>query len=116
MDKGKKRSAHSASGARADYQKLEDVIGCKWSVSVLQSIAVGAVRPGELERSIAGISTKALSERLRKLQAYGLISKSVFPEVPPHTEYHLTCNGEKLVSIIQQICQLDHAIASVDES
>lgn len=94
----------------AGYRHLEDVVGCKWSVSVLQAVAAGVVRPGALERQIAGISTKVLSERLRKLTAYGLLTKHVLPEIPPRTEYALTPNGEKLAAIIAQIAELDAAI------
>lgn len=89
------------------YHKLEDVVGCKWSVSVLLAIDAGISRPGALERHISGISTKVLSERLRKLTAYGLLEKQSFPEVPPRTEYSLTPSGRKLISIIQQIHTLD---------
>ena len=94
----------------ASYRQLEDVVGCKWSVSVLQAVAAGISRPGALERHIAGISTKVLSERLRKLTGYGLLDKQVYAEVPPRTEYALTANGEKLVAIIGQIRQLDDVI------
>lgn len=98
-------------GVRPDsYQKLEDVVGCKWSVSVLSEIADGVHRPGALERSIEGISTKVLSERLRKLSEYGLIGKQVFAESPPRTEYALTDAGRRLVAIIRQIKQLDDEI------
>ena len=76
-------------------------------MSVLLGIAAGVKRPGELERHIDGISTKVLSERLRKLTAYGLLSKQVFPEVPPRTEYELTETGLKLIEIIRQIRELD---------
>lgn len=89
------------------YRKLEDVIGCKWSVSVLLSINAGTNRPGALERSISGISKKILSERLRKLTSYGLLNKQSFPEVPPRTEYSLTPAGRQLIKIIQQIQFLD---------
>ncbi|HVK99664.1 MAG TPA: helix-turn-helix domain-containing protein [Dongiaceae bacterium] len=93
--------------SRSEYARLEDVIGCKWSVSVLLAVAQGVNRPGALERQIDGISTKVLSERLRKLSAFGLLEKQVFPEVPPRTEYRLTPVGERLVEIIGQIQQLD---------
>lgn len=101
---------NSPSGVRANYQKLEHVVGCKWSVSVLQAVAAGVVRPGALERHIAGISTKVLSERLRKLTRYGLLAKRVYAEVPPRAEYSLTANGIKLVRIIGQIRDLDEEI------
>ena len=90
-----------------NYQKLEDVIGCKWSVSVLLAIEAGINRPGMLERHIDGISAKVLSERLRKLTVYGLLEKHSFAEIPPRTEYTLPVLGKKLVSIIQQIHELD---------
>jgi len=94
------------------YTQLEDVIGCKWSVSVLRAVAAGVARPGALERHVAGISTKVLSERLRKLTTYGLLAKHAYAEVPPRTEYSLTPNGRRLVSIIDQIKVLDDEIRS----
>ena len=98
----------------ASYHKLEDVVGCKWSVSVLQAISAGIERPGALERHIKGISTKVLSERLRKLTAYGLLAKQVYAEVPLRTEYTLSGKGKKLVHIIEQIKELDDDSASTD--
>jgi DNA-binding HxlR family transcriptional regulator len=96
--------------SRSTYRQLEDVIGCKWSVSVLLAVAEGVSRPGALERHIDGISTKVLSERLRKLTAYGLLTKKSYPEVPPRTEYSVTVSGEKLTKIIRQVQDLDVAL------
>ncbi|PCJ30060.1 MAG: transcriptional regulator [Gammaproteobacteria bacterium] len=92
------------------YRQLEEVIGCKWSVSVLKAVADNVIRPGKLERHIAGISKKVLSERLRKLTDYGLLQKQSYAEVPPRTEYSLTDNGKKLISIIVQLSTLDMQI------
>jgi DNA-binding HxlR family transcriptional regulator len=64
-------------------------------------------RPGELERSIEGISTKVLSEGFRKLVEYGLLDKKTFKELPPRTEYYLTEKRKKLVDIILQIQEID---------
>ena len=94
------------------YAQLEDVVGCKWSVSVLQAVAVGISRPGALERYVKGISTKVLSERLRKLTRYGLLCKHVYAQVPLKTEYSLTPYGQKLIGIIDQIKLLDGEIKS----
>lgn len=105
MEKAKKISPTR----KSSYHKLEDVIGCKWSVSVLMAISQGINRPGELERSIPGISTKVLNERLRKLLEYRLLTKQQFNELPPRTEYQLTAKGEKLIEIIVQIKALDEA-------
>jgi DNA-binding HxlR family transcriptional regulator len=94
--------------SRKDYECLEQVIGCKWSVSILIAVKKGVTRPGTLERSIEGISTKVLSERLKKLTAYGLLNKMRFNEIPPRTEYSITEFGEKVVGIIIQIHELDN--------
>ena len=96
--------------ASRQYRRLEDVLGCKWSVSVLLAIAGGVQRPGALERHIRGISAKILSERLRKLEAYGLISKSVKASKPPRTDYALTKHGTKVVALIAQVRALDEEI------
>lgn len=108
MNKDKKIS--TADSKRSEYRKLEDIVGCKWSVSVLMAVQEGINRPGALERHIAGISTKVLSERLRKLTSYGLLDKTVYPEVPPRSEYGLTPAGGKLVRIIGQIQALDEEL------
>lgn len=92
---------------RKNYECLEQVVGCKWSVSVLMAVMDGTDRPGTLERAITGISTKILSERLRKLTAYGLLNKWKFNETPPKTVYSLTSKGEKIVNIIAQLHELD---------
>jgi len=104
--------AKNISSPASEYRQLEDVVGCKWSVSVLQAVGSGISRPGALERHISGISTKVLSERLRKLTRYGLLDKKTYAEVPPRTEYALTANGKKLIAIIAQIRSLDEAIRS----
>lgn len=97
---------------RGAYERLEQVIGCKWSVSVLEAVRSGVNRPGALEKHIAGISTKVLSERLRRLTEYGLLSKKSYAEIPPRTEYALTTDGATLVDVIARIHELDAAIAA----
>lgn len=93
--------------SRRDYERLEQVVGCKWSVSVLMAVEDGIERPGSLERAIEGISTKILTERLRKLTAYGLLNKKKFNETPPRTVYSLTPKGRKLARIIEKLHELD---------
>lgn len=93
--------------SRRDYECLEQVVGCKWSVSVLMAVEDGIDRPGSLERAIEGISTKILTERLRKLTGYGLLNKKKFNETPPRTVYSLTPKGRKLVRIIEKLHELD---------
>lgn len=86
---------------------LEDVLGCKWSWSILRAIHTGTIRPGQIERAIPGLSTKVLNERLKKLVAHGVLDKTEFPEVPPHVEYGFTELGKKFLAVLQQIEALE---------
>ncbi|MEO1767267.1 winged helix-turn-helix transcriptional regulator [Thiobacter aerophilum] len=88
---------------------MEEVLGCKWSLAVLDSVRRGVCRPGAIERAIGGISTKVLNERLRKLVRYGVLEKLSYPEIPPRVEYRLTGFGQRFVSILEQIEALERA-------
>lgn len=85
---------------------VESIVGCKWSMSVLDVITQGTHRPGQMQRACDGISTKVLNERLRKLQRFDIIERTVFPETPPRVEYHLTRFGKRFVPLIDRIRKL----------
>ena len=85
---------------------VEDVIGCRWSFTVLRAVAKGVHRPGALERHIEGISTKVLGDRLRKFTRAGIFERVQFPEIPPRVEYRLTPYGKKFVGIVRLVEKL----------
>ena len=91
----------------ASYRSLEDVLGCKWSVAVVAALGRGVHRPGQLERGISGISTKILTERLRKLLAYDLVTRTTHPGRVLHVEYRLTSVGQRLAGVIEQLRALE---------
>jgi DNA-binding HxlR family transcriptional regulator len=94
---------------------VEDIVACKWSLSVLEAVRRGVRRPGALQRSIPGISTKVLNQRLVKMVRYRIMSKRSFGEIPPRVEYDLTQLGIRLVKILDQVealqKELDHGYA-----
>ncbi len=96
-------AAHLSLAERAAYRSLEDVVGCKWSAAVVGALRRGVCRPGKLERYIPGISTKILTERLRRLEAYGLVRREDRSGAVLHVEYRLTPTGERLGGIIEQL-------------
>jgi DNA-binding HxlR family transcriptional regulator len=77
-----------------------DIICGKWTILVIRDLAEGRSRFCELERSLAGISPRTLSLRLRALEAQGIVERHTFPEVPPRVEYSLTPKGLALVPLI----------------
>lgn len=78
-------------------RELLDRVGDKWSVSIVVSLADGAMRFNELKRAISGISARMLTTTLRGLERDGLVVRTVFPTNPPQVEYALTKLGESLL-------------------
>ncbi len=86
---------------------VEDIVGCKWSLAVLARVRDGVRRPGALEHSLPGLSTKVLNERLRKLVRYGILARTAYAEVPPRVEYALTPFGERFARMLDEIASLE---------
>jgi len=106
MDKLKKNNLKNISVSHM----VEDIVGCKWSLSVLKAVRNQIIRPGEIQRSINGISTKVLNERFTKMIKYGILEKKLYSEIPPKVEYSLTNFGEKFVVILDQIDTLQNEV------
>ena len=70
---------------------------------MIRDLAEGRARFCELERSLAGISPRTLSLRLRALEEEGIVQRQTFPEVPPRVEYALTEKGRALVPIVESM-------------
>ncbi|MCI8807296.1 MAG: helix-turn-helix transcriptional regulator [Oscillospiraceae bacterium] len=76
------------------------LIGDKWKVLIIRDLLSGTKRFGELKRSIGGVSQKVLTAQLRQMEADGLLTRTVFPEVPPRVEYTLTRLGHSLKPVL----------------
>jgi DNA-binding HxlR family transcriptional regulator len=86
---------------------VEEVVGCKWSVTVLALVTSGVSRPGAMQRRVRGLTAKVLNERLKKLLRFGIIERQMFAEVPPRVEYRLTPFGKRFNSVIAHIAALE---------
>jgi DNA-binding HxlR family transcriptional regulator len=80
-----------------------DIVCGKWTLLIIRDLADGRARFCELERSLAGISPRTLSLRLRALEEEGILDRETFPEVPPRVEYTLTEKGLALLPIIESM-------------
>lgn len=76
------------------------LIGDKWKVLILRDLMPGTKRFGELKKSIGSISQKVLTAQLRDMEEKGLVSRTVYAEVPPRVEYSLTELGKSLSPIL----------------
>jgi DNA-binding HxlR family transcriptional regulator len=89
-----------------DCRAISDVlarVGDKWSVLVVSRLGEGPLRFNELRRSIGGISQRMLTLTLRGLERDGLISRTVFPTIPPRVDYALTPLGRDLLSPVSAL-------------
>lgn len=80
-------------------RELLSRIGDKWTIFVVLSLDLlgGRARFSELERAVPGISQRMLAVTLRSLERDGLVTREVFPEVPPRVEYEITPLGQSLL-------------------
>ena len=83
--------------------RTAEIVCGKWTLLVIRDLAEGRSRFCELERSLAGISPRTLSLRLRALEEEGVVERQTFPEVPPRVEYVLTPKGRALVPLIESM-------------
>ena len=76
------------------------LISDKWKVLILRDLMNGTMRFGELRKSIGQVSQKVLTAQLRQMEGSGLLTRTVYPEVPPRVEYTLTDLGRSLKPIL----------------
>lgn len=80
-----------------------EIVCAKWTLLLIRDLAEGCSRFCELERSLAGISPRTLSLRLRALEEQEIVARHTFPEVPPRVEYALTDKGRALLPIVEDM-------------
>lgn len=79
------------------------IISNKWKVLILRDLIDGTKRYNELNRSVVGISAKVLTQNLKDLEQDGIVSRKVYPVVPPKVEYSLTDKGKELKGILDMM-------------
>jgi DNA-binding HxlR family transcriptional regulator len=91
-------------------------VGDKWSVQIVALLGDGTLRFSELRRAIEGISQRMLTLTLRGLERDGLVTRTVFPEIPPRVDYELTRLGRTLLEPIQALAEwaADHRMDIMD--
>ncbi|MBU5477877.1 helix-turn-helix transcriptional regulator [Eubacterium sp. MSJ-13] len=85
------------------------LIGSKWKLLIIRNLLQRPWRFNELKRDLDGISQKVLTDSLRSMEADGLITRTVFPEVPPRVEYALSELGQSLKPILDSMVDWGNA-------
>ena len=110
---------NDASGSAARESKegirvasmVESIVGCKWSLRLLQLCADGQSRPNAFLRACPGLSAKVMNERWQKMLRFGIVRRTVFGEKPPvEVEYLLTPFGRRFLGILDEVRRLQEAV------
>lgn len=81
------------------------LIGSKWKLLIIRNLRVRPWRFNELRKDLQGVSQKVLTDSLRSMEEDGIITRTIYPEVPPHVEYALSELGESMSPIIDAMAR-----------
>ncbi|HVL65075.1 MAG TPA: helix-turn-helix domain-containing protein [Actinomycetota bacterium] len=87
------------------YTRAIEIIGRRWTGAILRAMLSGASRFSEILGQVPGLSDRLLSERLKELEAEGIIERRVTPTTPVRIEYVLTDKGDSLSSVIRAVAE-----------
>ncbi len=85
------------------YHRAIELIGRRWTGAILSAMLNGATRYTEIISAVPGLSDRLLSERLKELEAEGIVTRVVYPETPVRIEYHLTAKGRDLGEVTDAV-------------
>lgn len=91
------------------------LLGDRWTLVILRDLADGPLRFSELQNTSEGISPRTLADRLREMEASGLIYRESFREIPPRVQYSLTDKGEATLPVIDALRDFGDRWLSDDE-
>jgi DNA-binding HxlR family transcriptional regulator len=103
--KGSKRARGDDRRSNCAVEATLGVIGGRWKGVVLFWLLDGRMRFGELRRKVPNCTERMLTLQLRELEEDGLVTRTVYAEVPPRVEYQLTSFGESLEPILTGMCE-----------
>ena len=83
------------------YHQAIEIIGRRWTGVIIRALLAGGTRFSQIRSAIPGLSDRLLSERLKELEAEGIVDRRVLAETPVRIEYHLTPKGEALADVVQ---------------
>jgi DNA-binding HxlR family transcriptional regulator len=110
------RKLYTPSTAAADTQEVMQLLEGRWKLIILFHLFDGKVqRYSDFEKLIPDISQKMLAQQLRKLEADGIVVRTVYPQVPPKVEYRLTAWGQALCPALDALLNWAEQKSSVVE-
>ncbi len=87
------------------YHRAIEIIGRRWTGAIVRALLTGDTRFCQIRSTIPGLSDRLLSERLKELEAEGIVERRVMPDAQVRIEYRLTPKGEALADVVQSASQ-----------
>ncbi len=85
------------------YTRAIEIIGRRWTGAIVRSMLAGATRYSEIVAAVPGLSDRLLSERLKELEAEGIVQRRVTPSHPVRIDYSLTPKGKDLAAVVRSV-------------
>ena len=104
----------ATTGNSPAFERLAQIMGCKWSMGILDTIERGVTRPSRIEKELEGIAPKVLHRCMNRLEKEGFLVKQTFDEIPPRVEYEFTDEGRKLIELIEHARELSERWSSLE--
>lgn len=93
-------------------KRSADILSGKWTTLIIRELLAGTRRYSQLQYALLGISPKILAARLRMLESEGLLTRKIYPTVPPKTEYTLTDLGGEAEKVIRAMAEFGVVLES----
>ena len=94
--------------------RTADVISGKWTTLIIRELLSGTKRYTELQHALLGVSPKVLAQRLKMLEEAGLVIRTLYPAVPPRTDYRLTDLGRALEPVVRAMAEFGLRLAAAE--
>lgn len=85
------------------FHRAVEIVGRRWTGAIVRALLAGDTRFCQIRATVPGLSDRLLSERLKELEAEGIVERRVHPETPVRIEYRLTPKGEALAGVVQAV-------------
>jgi DNA-binding HxlR family transcriptional regulator len=109
-------TTHAPAAFCPRFHKAIEQIGSRWTGVIIRALSNDVHRFGELKAAIPGLSDRMLADRLKELQADGLVTRTVIPETPVRVEYHLTEKGCSLADVMAAISEWAEVWVPLEET
>ena len=102
----------SENKSHSEFVRVLEIIGSKWNLFIIWSLKDGKLRFTELQKRMGDVNSKTITKHLRDLEKSKIITRSVYPEVPPRVEYTLTEHGYAFLPVFEAIREWGQSLLS----